>query len=691
MSEDFPSLLNMTTDQSRFGALLPNTVVYSDASTNLVSLALTNNQVPMGRTGRAPVAGTITGSTGVTVIGATGSISLAIGQAVAPSDSPTFQTVTVNNGISKGFAMYDNASALTYLSLAGQDGNIPISAASGQVYSARLTQGPNVSIINSAGNISVGVSGAPSFSGVQITGATASSILLLDSGKNISSVAIGTSGYFLRATSGSSGVEFVSALGPTGPTGAQGIQGPTGVTGAQGIQGPTGSQGIQGPTGVTGSQGATGKTGPTGTQGIQGPTGVTGSTGSQGIQGPTGSNYTFIGNSGIIVSAFSGNTATISGDTGVLATLTDAQIISSKTLSTNYITGSGALTYSVGVASCTGTTITGSGGATWLQAMVGGLITFSDGSTRFITAFGSTTSLTVETSLSIAATTYIIRYGSFTTDTLGSRCGAPNNTYRNGFIINYPTIAASDAYLLRDVAQFVTSKGLDDSNYFTLHTNHNQKLFLLATNGAVNNVTESIQCQGTHTGAIHVIGDNIGINSFVMSSTFAAAQTISDAMTFSATATFGTTAIFSTGIKVGSTNVPTSYVPTLFSVYSENSFTIAWSGPYPSFGSISSTAVVTRIGNFCTLHVPGPTSITSVGGVGTYLASGGALSTELRPNRNIDRLLICVTNSGTDQTGCLQIYSTGFMRIYATPGLQLFANSGLTGFRDFTATWPIIS
>ncbi len=65
--------------------------------------------------------------------------------------------------------------------------------------------------------------------------------------------------------------------------------------------------------------------------------------------------------------------------------------------------------YTVGTASQSGTTVTGSG-TTWTSDMVGGIITYSTGSQALITAFTSGTSLTVFPSQTVLSTTYTILY-----------------------------------------------------------------------------------------------------------------------------------------------------------------------------------------------------------------------------------------------------------------------------------------
>jgi Trk K+ transport system NAD-binding subunit len=76
-------------------------------------------------------------------------------------------------------------------------------------------------------------------------------------------------------------------------------------------------------------------------------------------------------------------------------------------------------TYTTGTASQSTTTITGVG-TTFTSAMVGGIIQFSGGQQAFITAFVSTTQLTVAQSQTVGSTTYTIYYGGFQTDKSGN-------------------------------------------------------------------------------------------------------------------------------------------------------------------------------------------------------------------------------------------------------------------------------
>ncbi|MEK7625725.1 MAG: hypothetical protein AAB423_00005, partial [Patescibacteria group bacterium] len=75
--------------------------------------------------------------------------------------------------------------------------------------------------------------------------------------------------------------------------------------------------------------------------------------------------------------------------------------------------------YNTGTASQSGTTITGSG-TTWTSSMVGMEFIFADGTKRTITAFGSTTSLTVGTSGTVGSQNYRIHNPAFYVTNTGS-------------------------------------------------------------------------------------------------------------------------------------------------------------------------------------------------------------------------------------------------------------------------------
>ncbi len=81
--------------------LNPNSVAYIDASNDLNDIILNDGQLVMGKTGNAPVANTLTGTTDeVNITNAPGSITLSLPQPIATTSSPTFANMTINGNIS---------------------------------------------------------------------------------------------------------------------------------------------------------------------------------------------------------------------------------------------------------------------------------------------------------------------------------------------------------------------------------------------------------------------------------------------------------------------------------------------------------------------------------------------------------------------------------------------------------------
>jgi hypothetical protein len=79
----------------------------------------------------------------------------------------------------------------------------------------------------------------------------------------------------------------------------------------------------------------------------------------------------------------------------------------------------GSTSYTTGTASQTTTTVTGVG-TTFLATMVGGLIVYANAVQAFITAFGSTTSLTTSQSQTVASQAYTIYYNGLQVDNIGN-------------------------------------------------------------------------------------------------------------------------------------------------------------------------------------------------------------------------------------------------------------------------------
>lgn len=131
----------------------------------------------------------------------------------------------------------------------------------------------------------------------------------------------------------------------------------------------------------------------------------------------------------------SGQTITLNAVTPVASrvyTIPDALAAASFVLSegTQRINGSKGFTagnywmgtdvsYAVGTASQTGTTITGSG-TTWNASMVGGVILFANGILTFVEAFVSATSLTAAISQSVGSQAYTLYYGYTQMDNRGN-------------------------------------------------------------------------------------------------------------------------------------------------------------------------------------------------------------------------------------------------------------------------------
>jgi hypothetical protein len=118
----------------------------------------------------------------------------------------------------------------------------------------------------------------------------------------------------------------------------------------------------------------------------------------------------------------SNGSGTLSFATPTLGTITGLAAFSGQIA--NY-----ASTYAAGNASQSTTTVTGSS-TTFTAAMVGGVIVFANLNTGFITAFNSTTSLTVDISQSVALQSYIIYYNGLISDNLGNT--GVNTLYLNG-------------------------------------------------------------------------------------------------------------------------------------------------------------------------------------------------------------------------------------------------------------------
>lgn len=113
--------------------------------------------------------------------------------------------------------------------------------------------------------------------------------------------------------------------------------------------------------------------------------------------------------------------------------------------------------YQTGTASQSGTTVTGSG-TTWTAAMVGMQFVFATGESATITAFGSTTSLTVSVTQTVASTTYYIQTDGYVLNLNP----APTSNY-NGMDIDY--------VYYKNPTEFTTGTSVTEMSnpYFIVH------------------------------------------------------------------------------------------------------------------------------------------------------------------------------------------------------------------------------
>lgn len=88
---------------------------------------------------------------------------------------------------------------------------------------------------------------------------------------------------------------------------------------------------------------------------------------------------------------------------------------------------SGHTTYSIGTASQNGTTITGSD-TTFTNAMVGGVLIFSNGTSAFITGYTSATSLTSNQSQTVSNQSYVLYYNGYRLDNIGTNIESRTET-----------------------------------------------------------------------------------------------------------------------------------------------------------------------------------------------------------------------------------------------------------------------
>jgi hypothetical protein len=158
--------------------LTPNASVYATTGGQLVSTAaLTNGQILIGSTGNAPVAGTITGGTGVTVTNAAGTITIDVDDTeVVTSFSAGgtgFTPVAATSGDVVLGGTLNPANGGTGIDTSGAtNGQVLIGNGTG-LSLATLTAGTGIGIANGAGSITLTNGGVTGFSLNTVTSADA--------------------------------------------------------------------------------------------------------------------------------------------------------------------------------------------------------------------------------------------------------------------------------------------------------------------------------------------------------------------------------------------------------------------------------------------------------------------------------------------------------------------------------------
>ncbi|MEK9196382.1 MAG: hypothetical protein AAB914_03360, partial [Patescibacteria group bacterium] len=184
----------------------------------------------------------------------------------------------------------------------------------------------------------------------------------------------------------------------------------------------------------------------------------------------------------------------ILGRTASVASTDQTKIGIGTTAPTNLFSIS-PIFYNTGTASQSGTTITGVG-TTWTSDMVGMEFIFADGTKRTITAFGSTTSLTVGTSGTVSSQAYRIHNPAFYVSDTGSSLHRTSTNSTTAFQIQN---ASSASLFTVDTS----------NNVITIGGNNSPELQTWATATPLT-PTLGAHTTVTHNGYIYVVGGYSG-------------------------------------------------------------------------------------------------------------------------------------------------------------------------------------
>lgn len=173
------------------------------------SLAATNGQLLIGRTGMAPILGTLTGTANrITVTNGLGTIMLSTPQDMHAGASPTFADLTLSSLTANAF-LYSGAGGAIDASAAPTNGQLLIGSTGLAPAVSSLTGTANqITVTNGAGSIAlslpqnIAVGSTPVFAGLTLSGLTANAFLYSGTSGALTSTSAPTNGQLLIGSTG---------------------------------------------------------------------------------------------------------------------------------------------------------------------------------------------------------------------------------------------------------------------------------------------------------------------------------------------------------------------------------------------------------------------------------------------------------------------------------------------------------
>jgi len=189
-------------------------IVYLAADGSVTStLAPTNGQILIGKTGFAPVLGNLSGTVNrITITNGAGTITLSTPQDIHTAASPTFSDISLSALTAKSF-LYADIGGLISATGAATNGQILIGSTGLNPVAATLTgTASQVVVTNGAGSITlslpqnIAVGSSPTFAGLTLSGLTANAFTYSGTGGAITSTAAPTNGQLLIGSTGAAPV-----------------------------------------------------------------------------------------------------------------------------------------------------------------------------------------------------------------------------------------------------------------------------------------------------------------------------------------------------------------------------------------------------------------------------------------------------------------------------------------------------